>query len=886
MKPKTVRAAALLAALLVVAAGCWNPTGEALKAGTEAGSGEHGLVVLQFHDLRALTITPEISLEIDSYELSFTRTGFQPVTVGGVPGDATQSDPVSLLPGPWQVTVSAFNDDSPAKVIGFGEREVSVSPRQTTTTGISIRSLTGEGTLSLTAHWGELDLLSPSISGTLSSGATGEESEVSMSIDGSSASLEENLEAGTYLLSLELFESETPIAGFVNAVLIVYEETTTAELEFRPVSGTVVAELADEITRPIVITLEGLQETLSPEESMTVRAETAGAVDSYQWYLDGYAIPGEDEQEITLGPGLDEGEYVLTVVVQRGEIQSAEAGEFTVGSSLETYTVTYNPNGGEGDVPDPQTKTHGVDLTIEADSGNLERTGYTFAGWNTQQDGNGQNYNHGDTYSNDTDLTLYARWTANTYTVTFNPTDGTGGSKSVTVTFGSPMPEARAPTSGREGYEFGGYYTHWHSILLVQYYTAEMQSARDWDIAANTGLMAKWVLVPSQTVAAVSAGYYHTMILDTNDTLWATGSNQWGQLGDGTTEYRSTPVEIMSGVASVSAGWDHTMIVDTGGTLWATGNNEYGQLGDGTTENKSTPVEVMSGVAAVSAGGGHTMILDTGGTLWATGWNERGELGDGTTEDKHTPVAVMSGVAAVSAGDYHTMILKTDGTLWATGWNINGRLGDGTTEDKSSPVEVMEGVAAVSAGSGHTMILDTGGTLWATGLNHVGQLGDGTTEPKGTPAEVISGVAAVSAGTAHTMVIKIDDTLRGTGGNWSGQLGDGTTEDKSIPVEVMSGVAAVSAGNSHTMILDTDGTLWATGSNHRGQLGTGEIPIGANATSPLEVMSGVESVSAGSYHTMILDTDGTLWATGWNEYGQLGDGTTESRSLPVRVCMW
>ena len=187
MKPKTVCVAALLAALLVIAAGCWNPTGEAPKAGTDAGSEAHGLVVLQFNDLRALTITPEISLEIDSYELSFTRSGFQPVTVGGVPGDTTQTDPVSLLPGPWQVTVSAFNDDSPAKVIGFGEREVSVSPRQTTTTGISIRSLTGEGVLSLTADISALELLSPSISGTLSSGATGEEIAVSMSIDGSSA---------------------------------------------------------------------------------------------------------------------------------------------------------------------------------------------------------------------------------------------------------------------------------------------------------------------------------------------------------------------------------------------------------------------------------------------------------------------------------------------------------------------------------------------------------------------------------------------------------------------------------------------------------------------------------------------------------------------------
>ncbi|TVR29337.1 MAG: hypothetical protein EA404_15070 [Spirochaetaceae bacterium] len=328
MKHKTVCTVALLATLMLVAAGCWNPTGAERQTGSEPGSAEHGLVVMQFNDLRALTITPEISLEIDSYEVSFTRSGFQPVTLSGVPGDAAQSEPVRLRPGPWQVTVNAVNDEG--KIIGLASAAVTVVARQTVTSSVSIRSLTGEGTLSLTADVSELELLSPSISGTLSSGATGEASGVSMSINGSSGSFEQTLEAGTYLLSLQLFESDTPIAGFVNTVLIVYQEITSAALVFRPVSGSVVVELADEITRPIAVTLEGLQESLGPEESMTVSAQTAVAVDSYQWYLDGYAIPGETGQQITLGPGLDEGEYLLTVVVKRGEIYSAEARGFSV----------------------------------------------------------------------------------------------------------------------------------------------------------------------------------------------------------------------------------------------------------------------------------------------------------------------------------------------------------------------------------------------------------------------------------------------------------------------------------------------------------------------------------------------------------------------------
>ena len=187
--------------------------------------------------------------------------------------------------------------------------------------------------------------------------------------------------------------------------------------------------------------------------------------------------------------------------------------------------------------------------------------------------------------------------------------------------------------------------------------------------------------------------------------LFATGGNYDGQLGDGTTVDKSTPVEVMEDVQSVSAGEYHTMIVKNDGSLWATGDNSYGQLGDGTTVDKSTPVEVMEDVQSVSAGWNHTMILKNDGSLWATGMNGDGELGDGTTVDKSTPVKVMEDVQSVSAGMWHTMILKNCGNLWATGWNCYGQLGDGTYYWKSTPVKVMEDVQSVSAGEYHTMIM-------------------------------------------------------------------------------------------------------------------------------------------------------------------------------------
>ncbi|AEC02592.1 fimbrillin family protein [Parasphaerochaeta coccoides] len=390
---------------------------------------------------------------------------------------------------------------------------------------------------------------------------------------------------------------------------------------------------------------------------------------------------------------------------------------------------------------------------------------------------------------------------------------------------------------------------------------------QDWDTGDGVNGAATF-----KPYRAVSAGSYHTMILKNNGTLWATGDNRFGQLGDGTTDDRSIPVQVkddtdgsgfMTDVAAVAAGENHTMILKKDGTLWATGYNGEGQLGDGTTTDRSTPVQVkastdpndfMTDVAAVSAGNEYTMILKKDGTLWATGYNDSSQLGVGDNTNRSTPVQVMTGVAAVSAGLEHTMILKKDGTLWATGWNSAGELGIGNNENKSTPVPVSfmgSDVAEVSAGSSYTMILKKDGTLWATGFNYYGELGLGTSgsgtnkstpeqvKASTTPDDFMTNVAAVSAGSSYTMILKKDGTLWATGSNQYGQLGDGTSgavNNKSTPVQVMTGVAAVSAGWSHTMILKKDGTLWGTGHNVFGQLGLGDSGSASNRSTPEQVV--------------------------------------------------
>ncbi|MDR1532338.1 MAG: hypothetical protein LBS62_09180 [Clostridiales bacterium] len=288
-----------------------------------------------------------------------------------------------------------------------------------------------------------------------------------------------------------------------------------------------------------------------------------------------------------------------------------------------------------------------------------------------------------------------------------------------------------------------------------------------------------------------------------------------------------------------------------------------------------------------SPAGSHTLVIKSDGSLWAWGNNRAGQLGDGTEENRLTPVKIMDDVTAVSAFDAHNLAVKSDGSLWAWGGNWAGQLGDGTTEDKLTPVKIMEGVAAVSgSGTSHMFVVKQDGSLWAWGNNNCGQLGDGTTEDKLIPVKIMDGVTSASAGNRHILAVKSDGSLWAWGDNWAGQLGDGTTEDKLTPVKIMEGVAAVSAsGNAHTLAVKSDGSLWAWGNNRAGQLGNGTKDYNPTPNpTPVKIMNGVTSASAGNSHSLAVKSDGSLWAWGDNSFGQLTEPKAEqtAETAPAR----
>ncbi|MCL1864281.1 MAG: hypothetical protein FWF73_00520 [Spirochaetes bacterium] len=201
----------------------------------------------------------------------------------------------------------------------------------------------------------------------------------------------------------------------------------------------------------------------------------------------------------------------------------------------------------------------------------------------------------------------------------------------------------------------------------------------------------------------------------------------------------------------------------------------------------------------------------------------------------------------------------------------------------------------------HTVSIKSDGTLWAWGNNNRSPLGDGTTTQRTIPVQVkidaltpFIDVVAVSAGSDYTVAIKKGGTIWAWGYNGVGQLGDGTTTQRNFPVQVkidsstpFVDVIAVSAGGNHTVALKSDGTIWAWGANDSGQLGDGTttqrnfpVQIKIDALTPF---IDVVAVSAGYSHTVTIKEDGTIWAWGANNFGQFGDGTTTQSQRPKQI---
>ena len=335
----------------------------------------------------------------------------------------------------------------------------------------------------------------------------------------------------------------------------------------------------------------------------------------------------------------------------------------------------------------------------------------------------------------------------------------------------------------------------------------------------------------------------------------------------------------------VSTGEAHTLYLTGDGKLWAAGHNDCGQLGDGTLESRTIPVQIATNVTDIAAGWNHSLFITADGQLWAMGQNTYGQLGLGLNDytDRHTPVPVpgVTNAATVTAGQYFTHYITRDHELWGMGYNLYYQVGAPNAAN-GVPVRVATNVATASAGGSHTLFTTLDGNLWATGYNYNGQLGNATNT---TPYAIVqvttaANVTAISAGLYHSLYLTADGALYAMGDNTRGQLGDNSTTSRNTPVRIATNVAAISAGDYFSLFTTKDGALHAMGANNYGQLGDNDI---ANHLAPVQVAgaANVTAISAGGDHSAYVTNGNTLWATGANNYGQLGNGTFEKEFTPI-----
>jgi len=362
-------------------------------------------------------------------------------------------------------------------------------------------------------------------------------------------------------------------------------------------------------------------------------------------------------------------------------------------------------------------------------------------------------------------------------------------------------------------------------------------------------------------------------------------------------------------------GGRHTMVLLADGSVWTWGSNVSGKLGNNqatdsytnTTYDSFSPIQVhgpgnagyLNSIIAVSAGEGHNTALRADGTVWTWGNNALGELGNGTTNDAWTPIQVngLTNVVAISGRGYHTMALKSDGTVWAWGYDQYGQLGNGfATNYIPLPVQVvgLTNPAVISAGYTTSLTLMSNGTVEVWGTGRKGELGQGSiTSSSFTPLTVIglSNVVSVSDDFQEPEALKADGTIWMWGWNNLGQLGNGTTLDTNLPVQVLTLTNMIFAGvtgDRDNCAIKADHTVWIWGRNYNGQLGLGTTDVVAHpfpAQMPAFGNATVVAVQTPDWHSLALESDGTLWGWGSNDHGQLGNGTTNDAWSPGLV-LW
>lgn len=264
---------------------------------------------------------------------------------------------------------------------------------------------------------------------------------------------------------------------------------------------------------------------------------------------------------------------------------------------------------------------------------------------------------------------------------------------------------------------------------------------------------------------------------------------------------------------------------------------------------------------------------------------------------------------SIASGTNGTCAVAYGGDVYCWGFNLYGQLGDGTSVNRLLPTRIQKGaipsdafVRQVSVGQWHACALASNNSVYCWGYNTVGQLGDGTNQDRSVPTLVQQGaiptgatVKSISAGETQSCAVTTAGGVYCWGSNANGRLGDGTTVDRNVPVVIQmpGGVAidSVSVGNNsatggnynnHICARSISGGAYCWGNNSSGQLGDGTT---TSRTSPVAVQYGsasnaipadvtIREITTGSWFTCAIASNDQAYCWGYNLHGQLGVGNT------------
>jgi alpha-tubulin suppressor-like RCC1 family protein len=389
-------------------------------------------------------------------------------------------------------------------------------------------------------------------------------------------------------------------------------------------------------------------------------------------------------------------------------------------------------------------------------------------------------------------------------------------------------------------------------------------------------------------IVDISVSTNHCLALKSDGTVWAWGNNASGQLGISGGAVSNIPMQVigLSNITQICAGYEHSMALDADGNVWTWGANTSGQLGRAGTTGTANVIPELTSIEQISSGEAFSVALDTNGTIWTWGDNTYGQLGNNTTSNQTVPTSINGTYTTVDAGYYHCLAINRNGDLVSWGYNNYGQLGVGNSTQFNAPVIIeYENASKVSAGYNYSLVVNSTGEVFGCGYNNYGQLGINSTVNANafTKLGVIDNASYITAGYYHSGAIDGLGKVYTWGYNNYGQLGDGSVTESYIPINInLDNIINVSAGYGHCLAVDSNGIVYSWGLNNKGQLGNGN---NANGESPIRIsnLQNITQIDCGYHHSVALDSTGNVWTWGYNNRGQLGNGTIADSNVPSKI---